>query len=225
MQLWVIARVMITDPALILLDVTKKTTQREATDGSFEVDKKRQSKIDAMIGFLDRYRSTGRTPIFVRGLHHPHTMSENWSEKYDRPLEEVYNVGSEGAELNPDLDPGDHEPVINKHRYSGFYQTDLDLHLSANDVDRVVIAGFGTPGAVAHTVFDAFNRDYRITVLSDCVGSRNRGFHRTTLGMLKRGYADVKPSTELQLGPIEEPSFGYDSTPRSGRDGSQSGRE
>lgn len=191
---------MISDPALIVLDAQKKFS--EDVDPGKEV-------ISAIADFVDRYRATGRTPIFVRGLHHPYTMSENWHNKYDRPLEDVYNVGAEGTEIDPALDVRETDPVITKHRYSAFYQTDLELHLASNDVDRVMLAGFGTTGAVISTALAAFNRDYLITVLSDCVTTRYEEQHTAALEIIGSGYGAVKDSSEIEIGPIDEEPFGY----------------
>lgn len=191
---------MICDPALVLLDV--------ARGNSHEVPEYRPV-VEAIGTFLERYRASDRTPIFVRSIHHPYTMSANWSEKYDQPLEEVYNAGDDASQINPDIAVREEDPVITKHRYSGFYQTDLGLHLSSNDVNRVLVGGFGTLGAVAHTVHDAFNRDYLVTVLSDCVGTRKPPRHDEFLEKVERTYGRVERSTDVELPPIEDPPFGY----------------
>jgi len=72
--------------------------------------------------------------------------------------------------------------VVTKHRYSGFYETDLDRELRAASVDTLIFAGATTSVCVESTLRDAFYRDYRCVLLSDCtaepIGSQfSRGNH------------------------------------------------
>src|SRR4029079_16644389 len=62
---------------------------------------------------------------------------------------------------------GDH--VVPKHRFSGFFGTDLDALLRGLGVDTLIFTGCTTSVCVDSTVRDAFFRDYRCIVLEDCV--------------------------------------------------------
>ena len=68
------------------------------------------------------------------------------------------------AELAPE--PGD--VLISKHRYSGFFETDLDDVLREREIKNLVFVGWTTSVCVESTLRDAFFRDYRCLVLSDC---------------------------------------------------------
>jgi ureidoacrylate peracid hydrolase len=63
--------------------------------------------------------------------------------------------------------PGD--IVIEKHRFSGFFETELDHVLRSLNVDTLVVTGATTSVCVDSTVRDAMFRDYRCLVLADCV--------------------------------------------------------
>ncbi|HVB09923.1 MAG TPA: isochorismatase family cysteine hydrolase [Bacillota bacterium] len=81
--------------------------------------------------------------------------------------------GSPFAEIMPEVAPRDGEPVVVKHRYSGFFNTDLDLVLRGIGATAVVLAGVNTNNCVMGTAFDAHARDYSVFVLSDACGSMN----------------------------------------------------
>ena len=49
--------------------------------------------------------------------------------------------GTSGVEIYPELAPAVGEHVIKKHRYSGFFGTDLDIILREWGVDTVIISG------------------------------------------------------------------------------------
>jgi nicotinamidase-related amidase len=57
--------------------------------------------------------------------------------------------------------------VIRKQHYSGFFETDLDSHLRALDVNTLILAGFDSRFCLAATATDAMYRNYRVVVLRD----------------------------------------------------------
>jgi ureidoacrylate peracid hydrolase len=68
------------------------------------------------------------------------------------------------AELQPE--PAD--VVLYKHRYSGFYETDLDKVLQSRSIKSLIFTGWTTSVCVESTVRDAMFRDYGCLVLEDC---------------------------------------------------------
>lgn len=76
--------------------------------------------------------------------------------------------GSWGAEVIADLDPQKNEMRVHKHRYSGFFQTDLDLVLKDHKCDQLIIFGVVTNICVRSTVHDAFFNGYTVIVPEDC---------------------------------------------------------
>jgi len=75
--------------------------------------------------------------------------------------------GTPGADIYPDLRPAPGEHVIKKHRYSGFFGTDLDMILREWGVDTVIISGTSTENCCHATARDAMFRNYRVIFLSD----------------------------------------------------------
>lgn len=70
------------------------------------------------------------------------------------------------SELSPQAD----DVVIYKHRFSGFYQTDLDATLKKLGTKYLIITGCTTSVCVESTVRDAMFRDYSCVLLADCMG-------------------------------------------------------
>jgi len=63
-------------------------------------------------------------------------------------------------------DPRDH--LVSKHRYSGFFETDLDDLLRGLGAKYLLVTGCTTSVCVESTVRDAAFRDYSCIVLEDC---------------------------------------------------------
>jgi biuret amidohydrolase len=79
--------------------------------------------------------------------------------------------GSPGTEIIPELfAPGDYV-IHNKKRLDCFYGTELKFLLDALRVKTVCFMGINTNTCVLNTSFTAFNYDYRVVVLADCVAS------------------------------------------------------
>ena len=70
------------------------------------------------------------------------------------------------AELTPET--GD--LVLYKHRFSGFYETELDNILQRLEIRNLIFTGCTTSICVESTIRDAMFRDYRCVLLADCTG-------------------------------------------------------
>lgn len=71
------------------------------------------------------------------------------------------------------LRPTDTDYFVLKPKHSAFYCTALDLLLAHLETHTVVLTGIATESCVLFTANDAYLRDYRIVVPSDCVASQS----------------------------------------------------
>src|SRR6266700_209186 len=69
-----------------------------------------------------------------------------------------------------ELRPQPEDVVLYKHRFSGFYQTELDQILRSLRIKNLIFTGCTTSVCVESTIRDAMFRDYRCVLLADCVG-------------------------------------------------------
>ena len=77
-------------------------------------------------------------------------------------------VSDPASLIHPNVAPRPGEPVIGKHRVSGFFQTDLDMILRAHGIETLVLMGYATSGVTLSTVRYASDADYELVVLEDC---------------------------------------------------------
>jgi ureidoacrylate peracid hydrolase len=109
--------------------------------------------------------------------------------------------GTWGVEVMEELPPPDY--VVDKTRYSGFHNTGLEALLRGLHVETIYLAGVITNMCVEATARDAFHRDFRFVVMSDCVSGFNRKLHDASLETLKI-FGKVERSDEL-LGTVQTP--------------------
>ncbi len=81
-------------------------------------------------------------------------------------------VGSPQTEVMAEIAPREGDYVVaSKHRLSVFLDTDLESALRALGAETLLLVGINTNTCVLCAAFEAFNRDYRAVVVSDCVHS------------------------------------------------------
>jgi ureidoacrylate peracid hydrolase len=106
------------------------------------------------------------------------------------------------TEILPDLAPEPDDPVLYKHRFSGFYETDLDAVLRGRGVTDLIVTGCTTSVCVESTVRDAMFRDYRCLLLADCTAEPigdglPRSNHEASLLLVQALFGWVSTSSDL----------------------------
>jgi len=76
--------------------------------------------------------------------------------------------GTWNTDVVDELAPEPNDHVVSKHRYSGFFETELDELLRSLDAKHLLVTGCTTSICVESTVRDAMFRDYCCVVLQDC---------------------------------------------------------
>jgi nicotinamidase-related amidase len=99
--------------------------------------------------------------------------------------------------IHPDVAPEPSDFVVRKTRIGPFTGTALDQQLRGRGVDTVVIAGLHTSGAVLSTVRHAFDLDYRIVLLTDCVADPDPEVHRVLVEKVLARQAVLATSESL----------------------------
>lgn len=71
-------------------------------------------------------------------------------------------------QISPELDRRDSEPLITAHRASVFFGTDLQVRLSAQGIDTLLMVGIASTGVVLSSVAYASDADFRLFTVKDC---------------------------------------------------------
>jgi ureidoacrylate peracid hydrolase len=117
--------------------------------------------------------------------------------------------GTPGVDIFAALAPAPGEHVVKKHRYSGFFGTDLDIILREWGVDTVVVTGTTTENCCHATARDAMFNNYKVVFLSDATGTfdyPDMGYgamaaedvHQATLRILAFSTAHVMTAAEFR---------------------------
>lgn len=105
--------------------------------------------------------------------------------------------GTWGAQVVDELAPLAGEVVLEKHTYSAFYQTDLELMLRRRDISTVILTGTASHACILHAAFDAFVRDFDVVVVQDGVSTFFPEVHDSALRIVELQMGAVVPAAQI----------------------------
>lgn len=105
--------------------------------------------------------------------------------------------GSWGVGIVDDLTVAASDIVVPKRRYSGFFQTSLDLYLRERGIQQVIVTGVVTNICVRSTVNDAFFLGYDVFVPEECVMATSDQLQASHLYDIDTHYGTVLGLAEL----------------------------
>lgn len=139
------------------------------------------STAEAIVPFIQEKiaaaRSAGHAIIFLCDAHR-----EDDKEFNRFPPHAI--KGSGGARIIPELSPKEGDFVINKTRYSGFYNTTLENVLQKHQVSVAEVVGVCTSICVMDTVGGLVNRDIAVTIDEAAVADFDQNNHAAALGRM-----------------------------------------
>ena len=173
-------------PAILVVDMLN-----DFVTGSLACDRGK-AIVPATAELLDAAREKGIPVIFCNDAH---------IAGIDRELKlwgDHAIAGTKGAEVIPELKLSDKDYVVPKRRYSGFFQTDLDILLKELSVKTVVMTGLHAHMCVRHTSADAYCLGYDVVVAKQATDSFTEEDYIGGLAYLKTCYgADAYTNEEL----------------------------
>lgn len=98
------------------------------------------------------------------------------------------------------LKPESTDYVVLKPKNSAFFETTLSLLLTYLGAKQLILTGLSTDVCVQFTAQDAYLRDFRLSIPSNCVASPSMERTQSSLAYMQHVLqADITPTTELDL--------------------------
>jgi nicotinamidase-related amidase len=144
--------------------------------------------LPSLKNLISVFRKEKRPVIYTRHVHHPDRIDAGIMGWW---WDDMCVEGSVESEVHDEIAPLGSEKVILKHRYSAFYNTDLETILRCMKIEDIVITGVMTNMCCESTTRDAYFRDYRVFFPADCTGAPNEEMHLATLINVSFGFAFV----------------------------------
>jgi ureidoacrylate peracid hydrolase len=136
-----------------------------------------EALVPPQLTVIEAARKAGTPVIWVHDSHRRNMRRDReWVKRTPHSIE-----GTWATEIIEDLGARSDEIHVVKHRYSSFFQTDLDVTLRDMLVDQLVIFGVVTNICVRSTVHDAFFNGYEVVVPRDCCAATGAREQESTL--------------------------------------------
>jgi ureidoacrylate peracid hydrolase len=152
-----------------------------------------ESLVPPQLKVIEAARAAGVPVLWIHDSHRRKMRRDReWVKRTPHCIE-----GTWGTEIIEDLGARDDEIHVLKHRYSAFFQTDLDLVLKDMLVDQLVIFGVVTNICVRSTVHDAFFNGYEVVVPRDCCAATGPREQDSTLYDIATHFGVVSDAEEV----------------------------
>jgi len=161
-----------TSKALILVDFEKEWTDKSS---------------DYFVGDIsDVVEKTNKLIDFCRKNNYKIIFTTH----IEKDSDEAFAENSENVEIIDEINKQGSDVLIKKNKISPFFKTDLDKHLEG--IDEIVIAGILTNLCVRSLAQDAYDRDFKITIIKDCCRAFDVETHEFTLKDLKATREEIE---------------------------------
>ena len=147
-----------------------------------------------IVSLIDACRARNVKIFFTR---HGHREPQKDGGMLGEWCNDLIHYGSAEWELIHELTVFPHDTIIDKNRYSTFFNTDLDKDLKAQGVEDLVICGVMTNCCCETTARDAFVRDYRVFFVADATAAVSEELHIASLKNLAYGFAYILDTKAL----------------------------
>jgi nicotinamidase-related amidase len=123
--------------------------------------------------------------VYTRHVNRRDGVGVSLDEVFDAEgLPVYYRSGTDAVEVIGAIAPQPEDTVVDKHRWSGFHGTSLDLVLRSLGTTNVIVGGFTTDCCVMTSVQDAYALDYRVSLVPDMCAATNSGSHQAAVLMM-----------------------------------------
>ena len=132
---------------------------------------------------LEASRERGIPTIYVRIAKRPDGIDAHEFDQRNEKGELSYSSvkGTRGAEIVEELKPRPKDVVVDKQRFSAFYQTNLEIILQGLKVKHLIMCGVFTDSCFLTSVYDAFFRGFRISIVKDACGAGTEAAHKSSI--------------------------------------------
>lgn len=164
--------------------------------GHAELDRMRAGLCSSINHLTALARAKGLPVIWVRQEFEP-DLSDAFLDMKRENIR-MFIKGTPGPLILDELVRYDSDIEIVKKRYSMFYGTELESLLRELETDSLILAGVNTHACIRTAAIDAYQRDFQVTIVRECVASKDVGHHEITLDYLDGGIATLVTLGELR---------------------------
>jgi ureidoacrylate peracid hydrolase len=165
-----------------------------------------QAMADRLPALIATARAAGALVVFIRNIYTSDGnvyLSDTWLEQASRARagsytrRDICREGSWEGDFYGEVRPEPGDPLIVKHRFSAFHNTELDTVLRSHGIRTLVMTGVASNVCVETTAREGFVRDYYIVFTADGTACYSDADHQATLRNIDRFFGQITTVGEL----------------------------
>ncbi|HKO62190.1 MAG TPA: isochorismatase family cysteine hydrolase [Pyrinomonadaceae bacterium] len=123
-----------------------------------------------------------------------------WQSDLNKIVRHCLEDGVRGEPFVRKVLPDEDDYFVLKPKHSGFYSTTLDLLLTHLPAHNLILTGIAGNNCVLFTANDAYMRDFKLFIPSDCCVSETKEENHYALQQMEKVLkADIRPWAELDF--------------------------
>jgi nicotinamidase-related amidase len=130
-----------------------------------------------------------------------------WRSDFNAQVKHCLGDQMPGRQVVEQLRPDEDDYFVLKPKHSGFFSTSLDILLEYLEAKTLILTGLATNICVLFTANDAYMRDFRLVVPSDCSAANTKQDHEHALDQIRSILkADIRPAAEIPFDELKRAS-------------------
>jgi nicotinamidase-related amidase len=123
-----------------------------------------------------------------------------WRSDFTKLVRHCLEEDVRGRPVVAHLIPEQDDYFVLKPKHSAFFQTNLESLLGYLEASTLVLTGMAADICILFSANDAYMRDFKIVIPSDCVASEEANANQQALMLMQRVLkANTSPSSELEF--------------------------
>jgi nicotinamidase-related amidase len=164
--------------------------------GHQELDQARLALCGSINHLTALARAKGFPVVWVRQEFEP-DLSDAFLDMRKENIR-MFIRGTPGPLILDELIRANSDIEIVKKRYSMFYGTHLDSLLAELSPDSLIVVGVNSHACIRTSAIDAYQRDFPVTIVRECVASKDLEHHNITMDYLDGGIATVVTLRQIE---------------------------
>lgn len=174
----------------LVLDMQNDLVHKDGLNGESPLGEQvaKRNIVNKTAQAIAKARAAGVQVIFVRvGFSSDYKECPNNSPIFSAaPNAGLFQLGTWGTQIHPDLRMNEKDVLLTKHRVSPFFGTQLELLLRTQNVRRIYCSGVSTQAVVQATARDGHDRDFEMVLLEDCCAAHSSEEHENSIQSIER---------------------------------------
>jgi ureidoacrylate peracid hydrolase len=184
--------------ALLVVDMQNDTVHADGAYASFgAAEHAAAQNVVANVGtLLETARANGSPVFYSRIVVYPQPgLSGDNAPIFRMLAPDTFKVDSWGAQIVDELSPQAGDLVLDRTRMSVFNGTSIDNMLRNLGIRTLIVVGAWTNMAVEHTIRDAADHGYEVTIVTDATSSLSAEWQHAALNFALTNIATATDTT------------------------------